>query len=84
MKKIKQLFKYSSQLYKNIWKQILEKSKLTVDIPKTIADIIKTIASISFLLNAVVVLLLAVMVCWVYSFIDAEAKVIFTNIEVQQ
>ena len=51
---------------------------------KTIEGIIKTIVNkfISFLLNAVVVLLLAVMVCWVYSFIDAEAKVIFTNIEV--
>ena len=98
MKKIKQLFKYSSQLYKNIWKQILEKSKLTVDIPKTIADIIKTIAdiiktiagiiktivnkSISFLLNAIALLLLVVMVYWVYFFIDAEVKVIFTNIEV--
>ena len=51
---------------------------------KTIVGITKTIVNkfISFLLNAVVVLLLAVMVCWVYSFIDAEAKVIFTNIEV--
>ena len=34
------------------------------------------------MLNAVVVLLLVVMVCWIYFLIDAEAKVIFTNIEV--
>ena len=119
MKKRKQLFKYYLQECKNIWKRILEKSKLItaiikiivgitkiivgiikiivgitkiivgitkiiVGIIKTIEGIIKTIVNkfISFLLNAVVVLLLAVMVCWVYSFIDAEAKVIFTNIEV--
>ena len=58
--------------------------KIIVGIIKTIAGIIKTIVNkfISFLLNAVVILLLAVMVCWVYFLIDAEAKVIFTNIEV--
>ena len=82
MKKRKQLFKYYLQKYKNIWKRILEKSKLITGINKIIVGIIKTIVSISFLLNTVVVLLLAVMVCWIYSFIDAEAKVIFTNIEV--
>ena len=89
MKKRKQLFKDYLQEYKNIWKRILEKSKLItaiikiiVGITKIIVGITKTIVSISFLLNAVVVLLLAVMVCWVYFLIDAEAKVIFTNIEV--
>ena len=89
MKKRKQLFKYYLQECKNIWKRILEKSKLItginkiiVGITKIIVGITKTIVSISFLLNAVVVLLLAVMVCWVYFLIDAEAKVIFTNIEV--
>ena len=120
MKKRNQLFKYYLQEYKNIWKRILEKSKLItgiikiivgitkiivditkfykfiipkiivgifkiiVGIIKTIVGITKTIVNkfISFLLNAVVVLLLAVMVCWVYFLIDAEAKVIFTNIEV--
>ena len=65
-----------------ITKTIVGRTKIIVGIFKIIAGITKTIVSISFLLNAVVVLLLAVMVCWVYSFIDAEAKVIFTNIEV--
>ena len=105
MKKRNQLFKYYLQECKNIWKRILEKSKLIIAIIKLIVGITKTIVGItkiivgiiktivgitktivnkfiSFLLNAVVILLLAVMVCWVYSFIDAEAKVIFTNIEV--
>ena len=91
MKKRNQLFKYYLQECKNIWKRILEKRKLITGIFKIIVGIIKTIVGItktivnkfiSFLLNAVVILLLVVMVCWVYSFIDAEAKVIFTNIEV--
>ena len=84
MKKRNQLFKYYLQECKNIWKRILEKSKLITGInhSKIIVGITKTIVSISFLLNAVVILLLAVMVCWVYFLIDAEAKVIFTNIEV--
>ena len=89
MKKRNKLFKDYLQKYKNIWKRILGKSKLItgitkiiVGITKIIVGITKTIVSISFLLNAVVVLLLVVMVCWVYFLIDAEAKVIFTNIEV--
>ena len=82
MKKRNKLFKDYLQEYKNIWKRILGKSKLITAITKIIVGIIKTIVSISFLLNAVVILLLAVMVCWVYFLIDAEAKVIFTNIEV--
>ena len=89
MKKRNKLFKDYLQKYKNIWKRILGKSKLItaiikiiIAITKIIVGITKTIVSISFLLNAVVVLLLVVMVCWIYFLIDAEAKVIFTNIEV--